>query len=224
MTLATVVGYDVTAANYQTRPLAGQPALYVTGTSDIIATTEMLAANPQAIHINQSGGDVIADMYDVETGAITPAELPGLIRDAREARLTGNGRCNPGAYVNQSNVTAVANELSAALLTNVPFWIADYNLTLAQAITLLQTSAVGPYPVVGYQIADQGTHDEDVWLDFWVSQRSVSGVQLNWAWCRLCQGLFYAPNVKTSRCPTGGLHVTGSSYDYGLGYRAYTTS
>jgi hypothetical protein len=223
MTLATVVGYDVTAENYETRPLAGQIALYVTGTTDIIATSAMLAANPDAITINQSGGTTIADMYDVESGAVTPAELPGLIRQARTARLTGNRRRNPGAYVNQSNLTPVVNELVSAKMTNVPLWVADYNLSLAEAISALQSSS-GPYPIVGYQYADVGTHDEDVWLASWVSQVSQTGVQLNWAHCNKCQGLFYAPYIAQSECPAGGPHTAGASWDYGLGYRAYTTS
>jgi hypothetical protein len=223
MTLATVVGYDVTAENYEARPLAGQIALYVTGTADIIATPAMRAANPGAITINQSGGNVVADWYDVESGAVTPAEVPGLIRNAREARLTGNGRRNPGVYVNQSNTTTVVNELVAAKMTNVPLWLADYNLTLAEAVTALQSSS-GPYPIVGYQYANAGTHDEDVWLASWVSQVSQTGVQLNWAHCNKCQGLFYGPYAASSVCPKGGTHVAGVSYNYGLGYRAFTTS
>jgi hypothetical protein len=225
MTLATVTGYDVTAKYYNQRPPTGLSALYVTGTPDVIATPAMLAANPGAITINQSGIDqnVIADMYDVETGALTPAQVPALIESAREARLTGNGRRNPGVYVNQSNITPVVNALTAAKLTNVPLWVADYNLTLNGAITALQGSN-GPYPIVGYQYADVIEYDADVWLESWVIAVSMVGVQWDWAYCRLCKGPFYLPNVKTSRCPTGGLHDGSTSYNYGIMYRANTTS
>jgi hypothetical protein len=225
MTLATVEGYDVTSENYTHRPATGQPAFYVTGTPGIIATPAMRSAYPGAILINQSDTDqdVIADMYDVETGALTPAQVPALIESARVARLTGNGRRNPGVYVNQSNITPVVNELVAAKLTNVPLWVADYNLTLNGAITALQGSN-GPYPIVGYQYADAGLYDEDVWQESWVTAVSMVGVQYGWAYCRLCKGIFYLPNVTTSHCPTGGHHDGSTSYDYGIEYRANTTS
>jgi hypothetical protein len=225
MTLATVTGYDVTSENYYHRPATGQPAFYVTGTPDIIATPVMRSTYPTAILINQSSTDqnVIADMYDVETGALTPAQVPSLIQSARTARLSGNGRRNPGVYVNQSNKTAVVNELVAASLTNVPLWVADYDLTVDEATTLLQASS-GPYPIVGYQYSDAGYFDEDVWLTSWVDAVSMVGVQYGWAYCRLCKGMFYLPDVKTSRCPTGGLHDGSTTYNYGIPFRANTTS
>ena len=177
MTLATVAGYDVTAANYPHRPSSGQIAFYVTGSSDIQSTPAMRTAHPNAITINQSNTDanVIADEYDVETGALTPAQLPGLVRNAQAAWLTGNGRRRPVAYVNQSNKTTVVNALVAAKVTNVGLHIADYSLTEAQAINLLQSSN-GPYPVVGYQYNDAGEYDEDVWLESWVNDVSTPDV------------------------------------------------
>jgi hypothetical protein len=224
MTLPVVHGYDITSANYIHRPV-GQPAFYVTGTADIIATQSMRSAWPGAILINQSGTDqnVIADMYDVETGALTPAQIPALIQSARQNRLDGNGRRNPGVYVNESNKTAVVNELVAAKLTNVPLWVADYSLTVDEAITLLQGSS-GPYPIVGYQYHNAGVYDDDVWLASWVYGVSTIGIQYDWAWCRLCKGMFYLPDVKMSRCPTGGLHDGSTSYNYGVAFRANTTS
>jgi hypothetical protein len=225
MTLATVEGYDVTAKNYTHRPVIGQPAFYITGTPDVMSTPLMRATYPSAILINQSSTDqnVIADIYDVETGALTPAQVPNLIRSARVTRLGGNGRRNPGVYVNESNKTAVVNELATAKLTNVPLWVADYSLTVEEAITLLQSSN-GPYPIVGYQYNDAGAYDEDVWLESWVNAVSMTGVQYGWAYCRLCKGIFYLPDVKTSRCPTGGLHDGSTSYNYGVSFRANTTS
>lgn len=177
MTLATVAGYDVTAANYPHRPSSGQIAFYVTGSPDIQSTTAMRAAHPNAITINQSNTDanVIADEYDVETGALTPAQLPGLVKNAQAAWLTGNGRRRPVAYVNQSNKTAVVNALTAAKVTGVGLHIADYSLTEAQAINLLQSSS-GPYPVIGYQYNDAGEYDEDVWLESWVNDVSTPDV------------------------------------------------
>lgn len=226
MTLATVSGYDVTSANYQHRPATGQPAFYVTGTADIIATPAMHAAYPGAVTINQSGSDqnVVADMYDVETGALTPAEIPDLIVSARSARLSGNGRRNPGAYVNQSNITPVVNALVAAKLTNVPLWVANYNLTEAAAISALQSSS-GPYPIIGYQYNDAGEYDEDVWLSSWVSQVSTVGVQWDFRWCEQCQDIFWGPAVAISRCAkTGAAHTIGSTTNYGLQFQRDTTS
>jgi hypothetical protein len=225
MTLATVEGYDVTSKNYTHRPIIGQPAFYVTGTPDVMSTPLMRSSYPGAILINQSSTDqnVIADMYDVETGALTPAQVPALIKSARVERLSGNGRRNPGVYVNQSNMTTVVNELVAASLTNVPLWLADYSLTVEEAITLLQGSS-GPYPIVGYQYNDAGAYDQDVWLESWVNATSMTGVQFGWAYCRLCKGMFYLPDLTTSHCPTGGFHVGNTSYDYGIMFRANTTS
>lgn len=173
--MITVAGYDVTAKNYAHRPSGGQAALYVTGTPDIKATPAMLKANPTAVTINQSGGDIIADAYDVETGAITPAQLPALIKDAQIVWHGTIGRRHPVAYVNQSNKTAVVNALVAAKLTNVGLWIADYSLTEAAAISLLQSSG-GPYPVIGYQYNDTGLYDKNVWLESWVNTVSESQV------------------------------------------------
>lgn len=225
MTLATVTGYDVTSANYLHRPATGQPAFYVTGTPDIAATPAMMAAYPGAITINQSGSDLmtVADFYDVETGALTPAEVPGEIANARQARLHGNGRRNPGVYVNQSNITAVANALSSAKLVNVPLWVANYNLTLDEAISLLQTSS-GPYPIVGYQYANAGLWDDDVWLTSWVTATSQIGTQTDWRHCSKCKGLFYGPSQSTSACPKGGNHDGSNSYTYTLPYSANLTS
>lgn len=221
MTLATIQGFDVTAANYDARPTAGQIALYVTGTSAIVATAAMLDDNPSAITINQSGGSVVADIYDVESGAVTLAELPGLINQARLARLTGNGRRNPGVYCSEDNVTPVVNALTAAKLSGVPLWIADYNYTSAQAVSELQSSS-GPYPVIGYQYHDAGNYDEDVWLESWVSEVSQIGTQTGWSWCAKCQGLFYGPHAADSHCPAGGAHTVGA-WQYDLPYQAYTT-
>jgi hypothetical protein len=225
MTLPTITGYDVTSANYSHRPVTGQPAFYVTGTSDVISTPLMRLTYPNAILINQSGTDqnVLADMYDVETGALTPVQVPALIKSARISRLSGNMRRNPGVYVNESNKTGVVNELAGAGLTNVPLWVADYSLTVEEAITLLQSSG-GPYPIVGYQYNDAGLYDEDVWLTSWVDAMSTVGIQYGWAYCRLCKSMFYLPDVKTSHCPTGGFHVGNTSYDYGIMFRANTTS
>jgi hypothetical protein len=225
MTLATITGYDVTSENYNHRPATGQPAFYVTGTVDVIATPAMRSAYPAAILINQSSSDqnVIADVYDVETGALTPAQVPSLIQSARTARLSGNGRRNPAVYVNESNLTTVVNELVTAKLTNVPLWLANYTFTLAEAVSLLQASS-GPYPIIGYQYEDAGTYDADVWLESWVDSVSTVGTQYEWAYCRLCKGLFYLPDAPSSHCPTGGQHVGTSSFNYGLPYNANTTS
>ena len=48
-------------------------------------------------------------------------------------------------------------------------------------------------------------------------------LQQDWAWCKKCQGLFYGPNVSSSRCPVGGTHTPppeSQSGNYSLPYNA----
>src|SRR5215831_16491547 len=52
-----------------------------------------------------------------------------------------------------------------------------------------------------------------------VNVPTAAGTQSEWRWCGACQGLFYGPNVTTSRCPAGGTHTppeTIGSSNYGL--------
>jgi hypothetical protein len=51
--------------------------------------------------------------------------------------------------------------------------------------------------------------------------------QANWLWCRKCQGLFYGPNVNSSRCPASppsGHHDGSTSYNYDVAYNIASTS
>lgn len=38
--------------------------------------------------------------------------------------------------------------------------------------------------------------------------------QLDWKWCRKCQGMFYGPAAASSRCPAGNTHDATGSYPY----------
>lgn len=232
MTTATVNGYDVTGTNYSHRPASGQAALYMTGSGGIAATTAMWQANPKAVRIDQSPVintvDTTADTYDVETGAITVAELPSVIADARANYNRGvrPGQRWPAVYCNQSTLTPVANALTSAKLTGTGIWLANYNFTAAQAAAVIQQSS-GPFPFIGIQHADVGFYDEDVWSVDWLNKVSgvpvanpTSGTQNQWKWCEKCQGLFYALNASKSRCPAGGTHDGSKSWDYSLPWKS----
>jgi hypothetical protein len=69
-------------------------------------------------------------------------------------------------------------------------------------------------------LADGGQHwcsaSSDQYWVYWGEEGALVGGQGSWRWCTNCQGLFYGPNVTHSRCPHGGNHVIGSSYDYYL--------
>lgn len=47
---------------------------------------------------------------------------------------------------------------------------------------------------------------------------AAAGIQLHWAYCSKCAGLFFAPNEAKSVCPAGGKHVITASYDYAIDY------
>jgi len=44
--------------------------------------------------------------------------------------------------------------------------------------------------------------------------------QSNWRWCHKCQGLFFAGNATTGKCPAGGGHQNVGSGNYSLPHKA----
>jgi hypothetical protein len=176
--MSTVTGYDVTASNYALRPSSGQIALYVTGNDGIAASAAMLAANPKAIRIDQSpvitAIDTTADVYDLEAGAVTVAEIGQVIKDAWNNfnHAVRPGQRKPMVYMSASNLTPVANALVAAGTTSSLF-VAHWGVSLADA-TAQVGAATGPFPLDGFQYQNAGNYDLDVWSTDWLN--TVSSV------------------------------------------------
>jgi hypothetical protein len=216
-----VAGYD--SVNYLAIPAGSQAAGYTTGTG-IAWPPAGWVKFPTAIRICQDAGatDTTADVLDVESGAATLADVPVWFRAALDNYHSGKrpGQRYPTIYCSQSNVTAVANALvSAGITTNGPaLWIADWSITQAQAEA--DVTDTGPYPIIGYQFADPGPYDKDVWLESWLTSVSVAPVtqvsQPGWEYCRKCGALFYGPFTATSVCPAGGTHDGTDSYNFTL--------
>ncbi|HVH71527.1 MAG TPA: hypothetical protein VNB49_10505 [Candidatus Dormibacteraeota bacterium] len=170
--------YDVTHANIGTVPAGAKLALYTTGSSDIQATAEDLAAHPGCVRIDQSPSittvDTEADDYDVENGAITVAEIPVVIKAAIAHFRAGTrpGQRFPAIYVNQSNVHAVANSLMAGGVTSGPgFHLANWSISETTAIGDI-LAAAGPFPIVGVQFKSGTTFDTNVFSDAWLNNVS----------------------------------------------------
>lgn len=178
MNLITVC--DATHANIMHLP-AGHAAGYVTGTPDIAWTASDWDAHPGAIRIDQSPADTArdetADVLDYENGAATLADIPGWARAAWTNRSKGvrQGQRWPCVYASMSNVTPVANTLTAAKITSGVFlWIADWGIADAAAqADILKAS--GPWPVVGVQLRDAGLYDVSLFSSAWLG--NVTGAK-----------------------------------------------
>jgi len=76
-------------------------------------------------------------------------------------------------YMSLSAVTPVVNALIAGGIHSGPgLWIANWNLTAAEAAALVQ-HAGGPFPVIGVQYANRGAYDVSVFSKPWLD--AVSG-------------------------------------------------
>jgi hypothetical protein len=178
--MTTITGFDVTAANYALRPPYGQICLYITGSKSVAATLGMLAANPDAVRIDQSqvitAVDTTADVFDVENSAITTAELGTVIKDAwnNYNHAVRPGQRKPLVYTSADNVTVVANALVAAGLENsgTGLFVAHYGVTLPEAAAQVG-AASGPFPIQAFQYQDTPNYDLDVFSAGWLS--GVSG-------------------------------------------------
>lgn len=172
----TVTGFDVTSIDYALRPPTGQIALYVTGSSAIVASSAMLAANPTAVRIDQSpvitAIDTTADAYDVENGAITIPELGTVIKDAwnNYNHAVRPGQRKPAVYASADNITPVVNALIAAGLGNsgTGLWVAHFGVSLADA-TAMVANASGPFPIIAFQYQNESDYDLDVYSIEWLN-------------------------------------------------------
>lgn len=165
MTVPTILTYDATSEHEHYLSSTVQVAGYDTqlggGTGLIAWTPEQFARHVlpyPAMHIDQdpNASDPLADWLDVEAGAASANEIVNWIGRARASysqKLRADQRW-PGIYLSESNLTSAVALLQQAQVTNVPFWVANYNYTAAQAQQAVAT-AMGPYPRIGHQYTDQ---------------------------------------------------------------------
>lgn len=130
---------DVTNIPQGTRKVAG----YVTGTADIRWTPADWHRFPNAGHvrIDQHGDPSLhAAIVDCEALAATPRVAAQCI----QARLAA-GHSRGGVYASQDTVPAVAAALKAVSVSaaQVDLWLANWNLSRAEATALLRTNMSG---------------------------------------------------------------------------------
>jgi hypothetical protein len=176
MTIATVTVADATRANIAHLP-HGLAAGYTTGSGVVPWGAADWKAHPGAVRICQDPGasDTTADVLDVEAGAATIARCAPWAEAAAASVAAGTrpGQRHPAIYMSLSAVTPVVNALIAGGITEgVSLWVANWNLTAAEAAVLVQ-HAGGPFPVIGVQYRNAGTYDVSVFSKPWLD--AVSG-------------------------------------------------
>lgn len=179
MTFGVTLAFDATGSNYAQLP-AGQRAGYATGSGAVPWTTAMFADNPGCVVIDQSPVNTAlnerCDVLDFENGAATLADIAPWVTAAR-ANFGANarpGQRHPAVYCSASDVTRVANELTAAGITGVGLWIAHFGVSQASAAAAVLGGG-GPFPVIGFQFTDTGgggAYDIDVFSVTWLSTQS----------------------------------------------------
>ena len=156
----TIFAYDATTGNENLLPLDVQAGGYDTG-GGIAWTPAQFARHIRpypAYHYDQdpNAADPTADLLDVEAGAATEWEILDWLRRARAcfARNARPGQRWPGLYMSENNVPGAVVILHNAGVVNVPFLVANYNITQSEAVRRV-SNATGPYPAIGYQFTDQ---------------------------------------------------------------------
>lgn len=174
--MSTTVAYDAMGVNAHTMP-AGQHCGYLTGSGGVNWSSAQWVADPGAVRIDQSPAntafDETADVLDVENGAATIGDVAAWVNAARAHFAAGTrpGQRKPMVYCNRSTLTAVANALVAAKLSDVPVWLADPGIRLSAAQSMVD-SASGPFPVLGVQYAWFSSYDADVFESAWLNTMS----------------------------------------------------
>ena len=172
----TTIVHDAIGANVSHLP-PGHAAGYTTGSGPVPWTAAQFLAHPGAVRIDQdpAASDATADVLDVENGAATPASAPGWCKRARVSynSATRPGQRKPAVYVNRSNLTAVANELTAAGLSGIGIWLAAPGTPQAAAEAEIE-HASGPFPVIAVQFAFGGAFDTSVFSTAWLQEVSVN--------------------------------------------------
>jgi hypothetical protein len=210
--------YDVPGFNYAQAPQGFQLCGYDTGSGGVAWTPAMWAAHPGAVHIDQApdtavlealeapdwrdGVHATSDVLDVESGAV-PVGSPLVAAWAKSALAayaagTRPGQRVPALYQSASNVTANVNALVAGGVTSgVGLWIAKWDGNKAADIAALAVAS-GPFPVIGFQYADLGNYDADVFSTSWLD--TVSGA----AWVfGPCRGVKFRGGATTTFGVTG---------------------
>ena len=165
---------DATHLNIKAIPAGMLAALYTTGSRDIKATADDFATHPNCVRICQDhGSDITADILDMEIGAANPLDCVVWITKARMSfnNVMRPGQRWPGIYASLSRITELANAFVTAKITNVPLWIAEWGLGQGIAINQIE-SASGPFPIIGFQIRNDGASDFDIFSTEWLNNRS----------------------------------------------------
>lgn len=184
MTNPVIVGYDTIGRNEHLLPTDSFVLGYDTQVgpdAGIRWSAAQFAAHTlpyPAAHIDQdpAASDPLADWLDVEAGAANDGEIVDwLMRAQADYKNTVRpGQRWPGLYMSESNVpgaVAILERAGNALLHPVPFWVANYSISFAEAVRRV-SNALGPYPAWGYQWDDHalgGIADADVFLLEWVT-------------------------------------------------------
>jgi peptidoglycan hydrolase-like protein with peptidoglycan-binding domain len=74
-------------------------------------------------------------------------------------------------YCSESSLQPIINELEAAHIFNVPFWMARPDTPVATAESQVNT-ATGNYPCGGVQYGWHPAYDSNVWNSAWLTQQS----------------------------------------------------
>ncbi len=231
MNLTTV--YDCIGANVGvvTPPPGVLMAGYATGSGDVPWSDADWQRYPDAVRFDQSPADTpadeTADVLDVEPLAATVADVPIWVHGAWTSYQAGRrpGQRRPTIYVEQSELTPVANALNAAGITSgVNLWLTA-PMPEHAAIELV-TNAGGPFPIIGVQYGFENDHDVSIVSAAWLNDVSkppqpakpTGGTQTGWRFCHKCQGLFWGPGEAQSVCPRGAQHDGTQSHEYTLGF------
>jgi hypothetical protein len=185
MTIATVTVCDAIRTNVSHLP-KGLAAGYSTGAGTVPWGAAEWKAHPGAVRICQDPGatDETADVLDVESGAATIGVTANWARHATLAWAHGKrpGQRRPAVYMSLSMVTPVVNALIAGgIHEGVGLWVANWNLTVAEAAALV-AHAGGPFPVVGVQYRNAGTYDVSVFARPWLDQVSADPAKQPAGW------------------------------------------
>lgn len=206
--MSTTVAYDSETWNFQFLP-PGQHVGYTTGSP--AWTTQQWIADALAVRVDQSpyntALDETADWLDFELGAATVADIVPWLKAARlnYAKAVRPGQRWPGVYLNRSSAQVVGNALLAGMMTNVPLWLADPGISIAEAQAII-AAASGPWPIQGVQNQWFTEYDEDVFLTSWLATMSGKSGDTIWASTggpavQAAQGRLNAWQAKVSKYP-----------------------
>jgi hypothetical protein len=153
MAVATAVMIDTIHDDVSNIPVnTPKVAGYITGTPDIQWTNADWDRFPRSgkVRINQDGStDVseagVGNVADCEPGAFSVAQVVEWVKLRKHSNIAS------AVYVSASEQGSLTGALREAGHTGVDLWVANWDLSEAEAADLLTTS--GEYPVVAVQWA-----------------------------------------------------------------------